>query len=88
MRPISAVKAVPARRHHRSQFAHQRERDQHAERLLGAITLEGIVALQAKHETDEHSGHGDDDQRIVAEKIDLFNGQPETPEAGAGITQR
>ena len=77
IRPISAVIALPARLankqagHHRAELAHERQRDQHAERFGGAVALQHVVALQRQHHSDEQAGDEDDDEREHAGKVDL-----------------
>ena len=93
IRPISAViaDAGAAReqqpRDHRPELAHQRQRDQDAERLRGAVALQRVVALQAEHHADEQPRHQDDDQRQHAGEIDLAHGELEAAERGARVQQ-
>ena len=93
IRPISAVIALPGAareqqpRHHRPELAHQRQRDEHAERLVGAVALQRVVALQRQHHADEQPGHQDDDERQHAGEIDLAQRQVQAPERRAASAQ-
>src|SRR3970040_2109085 len=81
IRPISAVMALPARlADTRPEPPHQRQRHQHAERLRGAVALQGVVALQAEHHADEQAAHQDDDQRKHAGAEDLAQREAKAPE--------
>ena len=59
----------------RPEFPHQRQRDQHAERFVGAVAVQHVVALQRQHHADEQAGHQDDDQRQHAGEVDLAQRQ-------------
>src|SRR5260221_9318820 len=72
-------------RHHRTELAHQRQRDQHAERFGGAEALQRLIALQREHHADEQPRHQDDDEREHAGEVDLGDGQPEAPQRRAGM---
>jgi hypothetical protein len=64
------------RRHDRAELAHQRQRDQQPQGLGRAVALQGVVALQSQHETDEQPGHRDDRQGPVADDVQLLEDQP------------
>ena len=81
IRPISAVSDVPARPakssagDDRPELAHQRQVDDQAERLGGAVGDERVVHLQRQHEADRQARGEDDDQREVADRVDLRDDQ-------------
>ena len=61
----------------------KRQRDQQAQRLLRAVLVQRVIALQAQHEADEQAGHRDDDQRIIADEVNLL-----ASPVAAGATSR
>ena len=65
----------------RPQLAHQRQRDQDAERLGGAVALQHVVALQREHHPDEQARHQDDHERQHAGEIDLAQREPDALQA-------
>ena len=81
IRPISAVSDVPARPAKSSavttgpELARQRQVDDQAERLRGAVGDERVVHLQREHEADREPRGDDDDQREVADRMDLRDDQ-------------
>ncbi len=74
-------------RDHRPQFAHQRQRDQDPELLVGAVALERLVALQRQHHADEQARHQDDDQRQHAGEVDLAQREMDAPERVRRVPQ-
>ena len=63
------------RRDDRPELARQREVDDQAERLGGAVGDERVVHLQRQDEADREPGGEDDDQREVADRVDLGDDQ-------------
>src|SRR5699024_5535019 len=59
-----------------------------AQCLLGAIAAECVIALQTEHEADEQARHGNDDQRVVANEVNLLRYQPGPFPHNAGTPQQ
>jgi flagellar biosynthesis GTPase FlhF len=93
IRPISAVMAEPARLANNSAATtgpNSRTSDSDTstpKRLLGAIGLQCLVALQPQNHTDKQPRHQNDDQRQNASRKDFTNDQMKAAEAGPGMQQ-
>ena len=55
-----------------SQFANQAQGYQQAQCLGGSIALQGVVALKPQYKTHEQARNGNDDQRVIAQEMDLI----------------
>ena len=81
IRPISAVSEVPARPakssagDDRPELAHQRQVDDQTERFGRTVGDQRVVHLQRQHEADREARGKDDDQRQVADGMDLRDHQ-------------
>src|SRR3712207_7814738 len=56
------------------------QRHEQSQGLLGTIFVQRVITLQAQHEADEQAGNADDDQRIIADEMDLVGDEPERSE--------
>jgi len=54
----------------------------------GAVAAERVIALEREHESDRQSGGRNDDQRIVADRVDLRDGQVEPLSAQCRLRTR
>ena len=61
------------RGHDRPELAHQRQVDDQAERLGGAVGDQRVVPLQRQHEADGQPRSDDDHQRKIADRVDLVD---------------
>ena len=75
-------------RDHRPQFAHQAQCHQQTQRFRRAVTLQGVVTLQAKNETDKQARHRNDGQRVIAKEVNLIANQAKAPEAAEKSGQK
>ena len=55
------------------ELSHKGERDHGAERLLAAVGDEHVVALKAEHKAHEEARNRNDEERVVADEVDLLN---------------
>ena len=72
------------RRDDRTELAHQGQCHQQAERLGRAVARQRVVALQRQHEADRQARRRDDDQRVVADRVDLGRSQVEAAQVADG----
>src|SRR5690606_38443735 len=61
---------------HRPKLTRERERHQQAQRFFGAVAVQRVIALQPQHKTHEQARYGNDQQRIIADEMDLLGNQP------------
>ena len=74
--------------HHGAQLAHQAQRHHEAQRLGRAIALQGVIALQTQHKAHKQARHGDDGQRVIAQKMHLVAHQAKALERCTGHAQQ
>ena len=67
-----------------TQLAHQRQVDNQAQRLGGAINHQRVIHLQRQHKAHRQTGRQNDQQRAVAHGMDLGHNEVGAAQSRAG----
>ena len=73
--------------HHGTEFAHDRQPDQRADKLFGAEVLHAVTALERQHAADEEGQDRDDRQGGEANEIALLDEPTELPRQRVQVLQ-